>query len=72
MVTTIRRALAHGASPMHVPRLVVEVPELPRTFSGKLSEAAVRDAINELPVRNAEALQNPESLTTLVAASQTH
>jgi acetoacetyl-CoA synthetase len=70
MVTTIRRALAHGASPMHVPRLVVEVPELPRTFSGKLSEAAVRDAINELPVRNAEALQNPESLTTLVAAAK--
>ncbi len=70
MLSTMRRALAHGASPMHVPRLVVEVPELPRTFSGKLSEAAVREAINGLPVRNAEALQNPDCLATLVEATQ--
>ncbi|HEY2271126.1 MAG TPA: acetoacetate--CoA ligase [Jatrophihabitantaceae bacterium] len=64
----MRRALSRAASPTHVPRLIVEVAELPRTFSGKLSEAAARDALNDRPVRNAAALQNPDCLTAIVAA----
>ncbi len=58
----IRTALRTGASPRHVPALVVEVPDLPRTRSGKLSELAVADVVNGRPVRNVEALANPESL----------
>jgi acetoacetyl-CoA synthetase len=65
----IRRALSRAATTAHVPRLVVQVPDLPRTFSGKTSAAAVRDALNGVPVRNLKSLANPESLTTIVAAT---
>ncbi|HSH74384.1 MAG TPA: hypothetical protein VLA09_01675, partial [Longimicrobiales bacterium] len=50
------------ASPRHVPRVIVEVPELPRTASGKISEIAVRRAIHGLPVENVDALSNPAAL----------
>ncbi|GJG89065.1 acetoacetyl-CoA synthetase [Gemmatimonadetes bacterium T265] len=46
----------------HVPRVVVAVPDLPRTRNGKLSELAARDAVHGRPVKNADALANPEAL----------
>jgi acetoacetyl-CoA synthetase len=58
----IRRRVRAGASPHHVPRLVLEVSDLPRTRSGKLSEIAVRDLIEGREVRNVGALANPEAL----------
>ena len=45
-----------------LPAFVREVPDLPRTISGKLSEIAVRNVINGLPLKNAGALANPDSL----------
>src|SRR5690606_26606104 len=41
----IRARIRSGASPHHVPRVVVQVRDLPRTRSGKLSELAVRDVV---------------------------
>ncbi|MEJ8840014.1 acetoacetate--CoA ligase [Ramlibacter sp. AN1133] len=61
----IHRAIASGASPRHVPQVIFEVPELPRTSNGKCSEAAVRAAIHGEPVRNEAALANPRSLAAL-------
>ncbi|MGH7523227.1 MAG: AMP-binding enzyme, partial [Gemmatimonadales bacterium] len=58
----IRQRIRAGASPHHVPRLIVQVADLPRTRSGKLSELAVRDVIEGRPVRNVGALANPEAL----------
>jgi len=58
----IRRQIRTGASPHHVPKLIVHAPDLPRTVSGKLSETAVRDIIHGREVKNANALANPESL----------
>jgi acetoacetyl-CoA synthetase len=49
-------------TPHHVPRLVLAVPDLPRTLNGKLSEIAVRETVHGRPVRNADALANPEAL----------
>ncbi|MDX6672856.1 MAG: acetoacetyl-CoA synthetase, partial [Solirubrobacteraceae bacterium] len=62
LAVRVRREIARCASPAHVPDLLVAVDELPRTHSGKRSERAARDAVNELPVRNHEALSNPGSL----------
>jgi acetoacetyl-CoA synthetase len=62
LVLKIKKELAVRASPAHVPGVIVEVSDLPRTHNGKLSERAVRDAANGLPVKNATALKNPESL----------
>jgi acetoacetyl-CoA synthetase len=41
---------------------VVQVEDIPRTVSGKVSEIAVREAIHGRPVLNQDALANPECL----------
>ncbi len=51
-----------NASPRHVPARIVQVADLPRTISGKLVELAVREIIHGRPVRNTDALANPECL----------
>jgi acetoacetyl-CoA synthetase len=58
----IRRRVRSGASPHHVPKLVLAVADMPRTRSGKLSELAVRDVVEGREVANVGALANPEAL----------
>jgi acetoacetyl-CoA synthetase len=58
----IRNRIRQGASPHHVPRVVLQVRDIPRTRSGKLSELAVRDVVEGRPVENVGALANPEAL----------
>jgi acetoacetyl-CoA synthetase len=58
----IRQRLRSNASPRHVPARIVQVSDLPRTRSNKISELAVADVVNGREVRNTEALANPESL----------
>jgi acetoacetyl-CoA synthetase len=45
-----------------VPAKILEVPEIPRTKSGKIVELAVRDVVHGRDVKNKEALANPEAL----------
>jgi acetoacetyl-CoA synthetase len=58
----IRQRIRAGTSPHHVPRIILEVTDVPRTRSGKLSELAVRDVLEGRAVKNVEALANPEAL----------
>jgi acetoacetyl-CoA synthetase len=58
----IRDGIRENVSPRHVPAVIIAVPDLPRTLSGKLVELAVRDVVHGLPVCNREALVNPEAL----------
>jgi acetoacetyl-CoA synthetase len=58
----IRAQIRTGASPRHVPARIVQVPDIPRTKSGKITELAVRDVIHGREVKNREALANPEAL----------
>jgi acetoacetyl-CoA synthetase len=58
----IRKKIRSGATPRHVPAKIVQVADIPRTRSGKLTELAVRDAIHGRPVKNIEALVNPQAL----------
>lgn len=58
----IRGTIRENTSPFHIPRVIVQVGDLPRTVNGKLSEIAVRETIHGRPVRNVDALANPESL----------
>ena len=68
LTVRIRREIARCASALHVPALVVAVPELPRTFSGKRSERAAADAVNGAAATNVDALANPGSLAAIEAA----
>ena len=58
----IKERIRAGASPRHVPAKIVSVADIPRTKSGKIVELAVRDTVHGRPVRNTEALANPEAL----------
>ncbi|MGB1077758.1 MAG: hypothetical protein ACPG05_05565, partial [Bdellovibrionales bacterium] len=51
-----------GASPRHVPKKIIKIADIPRTKSNKIVEIAVRDVIHGRPVKNIEALANPEAL----------
>ncbi len=62
LAARIRAEIRSAASPRHVPAKIIAVPALPRTRSGKLVELAVRDVVHGRPVRNQEALANPEAL----------
>jgi acetoacetyl-CoA synthetase len=58
----IRRQIRNNTSPLHVPKSIVQVADIPRTISGKISELAVRDVIHGRAVKNTEALANPKAL----------
>jgi acetoacetyl-CoA synthetase len=58
----IRRTIRETTSPHHVPRRIVQVADIPRTISGKITELAVREVIHGRPVRNRDALANPAAL----------
>jgi acetoacetyl-CoA synthetase len=58
----IRLTIRHGATPRHVPAVVVAVEDLPRTRSGKIAEIAVREIVHGRQVNNQSALANPEVL----------
>jgi len=62
LIQTIRARIRAGCTPRHVPARVVQVADIPRTRSGKIVELAVRDVIHGRPVKNVEALANPEAL----------
>jgi acetoacetyl-CoA synthetase len=58
----IKSQIRRGASPRHVPAKILSVPDIPRTKSGKIVELAVREVVHKRPVKNIEALANPEAL----------
>ena len=58
----IRRHIRANTTPRHVPARIVQVADIPRTKSGKIVELAVRNVVHGRPVRNVEALSNPEAL----------
>ena len=58
----LRRQIREHCTPRHVPARIVQVADIPRTRSGKITELAVRDVIHGRPVKNTEALANPDAL----------
>ncbi|MCI0666532.1 MAG: acetoacetate--CoA ligase [Methylococcaceae bacterium] len=58
----IKSRIREFASPRHVPSKIIQVADIPYTKSGKLVESAVREVVHGRPVKNIEALANPEAL----------
>jgi acetoacetyl-CoA synthetase len=58
----IRGQIRRNTTPRHVPARIVQVTDVPRTLSGKVVELAVRNVVHGLPVRNTDALANPQAL----------
>ena len=64
-IKLIKDKIKKNCSPKHVPSLIIKVPEIPRTKSGKIVELAVRKIINGEEINNIEAIANPDSLNFL-------
>lgn len=62
LVRRIKSEIRQNATPRHVPAKVIAVADIPRTHSGKISELAVKNTVHGRPVKNEDALSNPESL----------
>ena len=58
----IRDSIRANTTPRHVPAVIVQVADIPRTVSGKIVEVAVRQVVMGEPVRNRDALANPDAL----------
>lgn len=67
MVQDVKGRIRKACTPRHVPAIVLQVGDLPRTRSNKLVELALADAVNGRPVRNSEAIANPECLWEIAA-----
>ncbi|MFN3718768.1 MAG: acetoacetate--CoA ligase [Rhizobium rhizophilum] len=66
----IKTRIRTGATPRHVPAKIVKVADIPRTKSGKIVELAVREVVHGRPVKNKEALANPEALSLFADLEQ--
>ncbi len=58
----IKSMIRSNTTPRHVPAVIVQVADIPRTLSGKIVEVAVRETIHGRKVKNTDALKNPEAL----------
>lgn len=58
----IRKIIRSNATPRHVPAVIAQVTDIPRTISGKIVELAVRQVVHGETVKNTDALANPEAL----------
>jgi acetoacetyl-CoA synthetase len=58
----IRNIIRSNTTARHVPAKIIAVPDIPRTLSGKITELAVRNVIHGQPVKNVDALANPQAL----------
>jgi len=61
-IKIIKSKIKKNCSPKHVPSIIIKVPEIPRTKSGKIVELAVKKVINGEELNNLEVISNPESL----------
>ena len=62
LASEIRKVIRSNATPRHVPAKIIAVADIPRTLSGKIVELAVRNVVHGQPVKNTDALANPEAL----------
>jgi acetoacetyl-CoA synthetase len=62
LVAKIKARIRENTTPRHVPAKIIAVADIPRTVNGKITELAVRNVVHGRPVKNKEALLNPEAL----------
>lgn len=62
LIRRICQTVRDNTTPRHVPAKVVQVSDIPRTKSGKIVELAVRNVVHGEPIKNLEALANPQAL----------
>jgi len=62
LIKKYKNHIKQNTTSNHVPRIIIQAPDLPRTKSGKLSEMSVKRVINNQELNNSQSLENPESI----------
>lgn len=62
LVEMLKTRVRNYATPRHVPAKIIQVADIPYTINGKKMELAIRNVIHGRPVKNMEAVANPEAL----------
>jgi len=62
LITDIKQKIRNKTSPLHVPKRIIQAPDLPKTLNGKTMELVVKKLLNHQPLDNLETLANPECL----------
>jgi len=62
IIKEIKYTIRTNTTPRHVPAKIIQVADIPRTISGKITELAVRKMVHGEEVKNRDALANPEAL----------
>ncbi|MBI5486224.1 MAG: acetoacetate--CoA ligase [Deltaproteobacteria bacterium] len=70
LVKKIKARIRASTTPRHVPEKIIAVPDIPRTINGKKVELAVLKTILGEPVKNKDALANPEALDHFVGIAE--
>ncbi len=66
----IRKQVRSNCTPRHVPARIIQIGDIPRTKSGKITELAVRDVVHGRAIKNKEALANPEALDLYIGLEE--
>ncbi len=61
-IQKIKKLIKENLSPHHVPAQIIQVPDIPRTVNGKIVELAVRETLNNRPIKNKAVIVNPKVL----------
>jgi acetoacetyl-CoA synthetase len=68
LVADVKMRIRADCSPRHVPDEIIEVPEIPKTLTGKLLEVPVKRLLmGRDPKAQRDALANPEALDWFIA-----
>ena len=62
LTARVKARTRQGCTARHGPAKVLQVADIPRTKNTKIVELAVREVVHGRPVKNREALANPEAL----------
>ena len=62
LIKDIKSVIKDTCSPRHVPQKIVSIKDIPYTINGKKVELAVKNVIQNMEVKNKDALINPEAL----------
>jgi len=66
----IKKTIRSNASPRHVPKKILAVPEIPYTLNMKKVELAVKKLLKGQEVKNRQALRNPDALDHFVGLKE--
>lgn len=58
----LQQAIRNGLSSRHVPKFILEIPEIPTTINGKKVETPVKKMISGSDVSASATVQNPQAL----------